>query len=331
MKNKVFFIAEAGINHNGDLKKAITLIDIAIKAGADAVKFQFFKTNELCTVKSKTADYQIKKNIKKKSQFDLLKKFEMSEIDLLKIKKYCKNKINLMITPFDFASLKFLKKKKYPLIKISSGDNDNYLFIEAIAKSRAKIFLSAGMISDKNLKKTLSIFRKYDKKPFILHCVSIYPTSIEQSNLERIQHLKIRYPNYIVGYSDHTQNIETPAFAVIKGAKVIEKHFTFSKKSKGPDHKFSLSFGELKKCISLVRLAEKFELNACLNSIHNKEQKIAQVSKKRILAKKKIKKGERISQEKIKLIRNKNGKYAYEIYKILNSVSKKKYNINDPI
>ena len=112
MKNKVFFIAEAGINHNGDFKKAIILINIAIKAGADAVKFQFFKTNELCTVKSKTADYQIKKNIKKKSQFDLLKKFEMSEIDLLKIKKYCKNKINLMITPFDFASLKFLKKKK---------------------------------------------------------------------------------------------------------------------------------------------------------------------------------------------------------------------------
>ena len=187
------------------------------------------------------------------------------------------------------------------------------------------------MISDKNLKKTLSIFKKYNKKPFILHCVSIYPTSIEQSNLERIRHLKMRYPNYKVGYSDHTQNIETPAFAVLKGAEVIEKHFTFSKKSKGPDHKFSLSFEELKKCISLVRLAEKFELKSDLNSIYKKEEKIAQVSKKRILAKKKIKKGEHISHEKIKLIRNKNGKYAYEIYQILNRVSKKNYNIDDPI
>lgn len=331
MSNKVFFIAEAGINHNGDLNKAKKLVDIAIRAGADAVKFQFFKSKELSTIKSKKADYQKKGKVDKSSQFDLLNKNELSESNLLTLKKYCQGKIHLMVTPFDFQSLNFLKKKNFKYIKISSGDNDNYLFIKKIAETKKNIFLSTGMISNKNLDKTIKIFKSYNIKPKIFHCVSLYPTRLEFSNLSRIKELKNKYPRYEIGYSDHTCELETPSFAVMCGAKLIEKHFTYNKKASGPDHIFSLSPQELKKSIDLVRVAEKCLSRVNKNLLKNFENKIVLVSKKRILAKKNIKKGEKITENNIVLKRNNSGKFASEIFNLLNTKAKKNIKENEEV
>lgn len=331
MKNKVFFIAEAGINHNGKLSNAKKLIDIAIDAKADAVKFQFFKSNEISTINSKKAKYQKEKKKDKSSQYDLLKPLELSDNDLLKIKKYCKGKIKLMVTPFDFESLEFLKRKKFEFIKISSGDNDNFLFIQKVAQTKKKIFLSTGMINNKNLDKTIKIFKSYHISPIILHCVSIYPVKLEFSNLSRIKQLKKKYPEYKIGYSDHTRELETPCFAVIHGAQTIEKHFTFNKNAHGPDHKFSLSPQELKKCIEMVRAAEKSLKVINKNTISKEENKIALVSKKRILAKNNIPKGQKITEKNIILKRNNLGKFASEISLILNTRAVKNIKKNEAI
>ena len=330
-KNKVFFIAEAGINHSGSIVKAKKLVNIAIKAGADAVKFQYYYTSELTSKKNKKAKYQFKSE-KKNSHYKMLSKNEIKFEDIKNLKNYCKKKIKFIVTPFDFQSLTDLKNLKIDIYKIGSGDNDNYLFLREIAKQKKKLILSTGMISNEKLKKSVKEIKKFNKKKLtLLHCVSLYPTKMDQINLNRIKYLKKNFPNCDIGFSDHTFELETPALAVVAGAKVIEKHFTFDQKAKGPDHFFSLDPNQLKKCIELVRKSEK-SISSKKNKLTiAKEKLIAKVAKKRILAREKIKKGDKFTLKNLKFKRSYRGIYASSIFDLINKKSLKNFNIDDEI
>ena len=256
MKNKkVRIIAEAGVNHNGKLNNAFKLIDVASKSGADIVKFQLFKAEELVTKKAKMAKYQIKNlnfNNNKKSQFDMLKKLEINNVKQKKLMDYCKTKkIQFMSTAFDIKSADYLNNIGVKIFKIPSGDITNYLLLKKIASFNKEIFLSTGMASLSEIKQAIIILNKFGtklKKITIMQCNTDYPTEIKDVNLNVLNTFKRLFKTSI-GYSDHTLSLEIPSYAVAMGAKVIEKHFTLNRKMKGPDHKASLTPKELKKMI----------------------------------------------------------------------------------
>ena len=224
--NKTIFIAEAGVNHNGKMSIAKKLIDVAKKANADFVKFQIFKTEDLVTKKSPLAAYQ-KRNIKKNiSQYDMLKKLELTNKQHLVLINYCKKKkINYLASVFDIKSLNFLRNNSTS-IKIPSGEITNYQLLKNIRKKKFfKIFLSTGASNLNEVKKAVNILGK--KNIYLMHANSEYPTkNIEDINLNVINTFKKEFNIDKVGYSDHTIYKEAPIIAVALGAKVIEKHFT---------------------------------------------------------------------------------------------------------
>ena len=256
MREKIIIIAEIGVNHNGSLKLAKKLIDYAVKAKADYVKFQSYVTSKLLIQNSNLASYQ-KKSFKG-TQNDLLKKYELSFQQQIDLFEYCKHKkIGFLSTPFDNESLNFLKNK-VSTIKISSGDLDNIPFLKNIAKTKKKILLSTGMANVKEIRISLNELIKngIDKKKItLLHCHSEYPTSFNNINLNSIIYLREKF-NIRVGFSDHTAGVEASIAAATLGARVIEKHFTISKKMKGPDHSSSIDFKELEFMIRAIRNIE---------------------------------------------------------------------------
>lgn len=282
MKNKILIIAEAGVNHNGSLSLAKKLINIAKKSGADFIKFQIFKSDNVVTNNAPLAKYQIQK--KYRSQKELIRSFELSKDDFIKINQYCKKtKINFLCTPFDYESLNFLiYNLKLKNIKLSSGDINNFPMIYKIGKEKLNLILSSGMsnieeiemalkfylygyffskkkIKTKNIKslKLENYLPLVKKKLSILHCISSYPTPLDDVNINNINTLNFKFKDLDIGFSDHTINIETPLLAIGSGAKIIEKHFTLSKSLKGPDHKASLNPRDLEKMVKLIRLYEK--------------------------------------------------------------------------
>ena len=282
MKNKIIIIAEAGVNHNGSLKLAKKLIDVAKKAGADFIKFQIFKSENVVTNTAPLAEYQVSK--KYKSQKELIRSFELSKNDFFKINQYCKKKkINFLCTPFDNDSLNFLiKDLKLNNIKLSSGDINNFPMIYRIGKEKINLILSTGMSNIIEIEMALKFYlygyffslKKIDinnvkllkldkylplvqKKLSLLHCISSYPTPLDDVNIKNINTLNLKFKDLDIGFSDHTVNIETPLLAIGSGAKMIEKHFTLSKRLKGPDHKASLNPKDLDKMVKLIRLYDK--------------------------------------------------------------------------
>ena len=253
--NKTIFIAEAGVNHNGKVTIAKKLIDVAKKADADYVKFQIFKTDNLATKNSPLAEYQ-KINIgKDTTQYNMLKKLELSNEQHLSLIKYCKKKkIKYLASVFDTESLNFLKKNS-SCIKIPSGEITNYQLLKEIKKKNfSEIFLSTGASNIIEIKKAVNILGK--KNLYLLHANSEYPTkNIQDINLNIIKTFKKIFNMDKVGYSDHTIYREVPIISVALGAKVIEKHFTINKKMKGPDHKASLSPIELIQAVEDVKKA----------------------------------------------------------------------------
>jgi len=258
-----FIIVEAGVNHNGSLEIAKKLIDAAVKAGADVVKFQTFRADRLVTATASRAEYQIVNTGTNESQFEMLNKLELSPEMHRELFSYCQEKnIIFMSTPFDEASVDLLDNLGMEIFKISSGEITNKPLIQHIASKMKPIILSTGMSHLGEVEKTVSwiddIWDKLDKRPqlTILHCVSNYPARIEDVNLNAIRTMEMAF-GLPIGYSDHTMGIEAAIAAVAVGARVIEKHFTLDRDMEGPDHKASLEPKELKDMVRAIRNIEK--------------------------------------------------------------------------
>ncbi len=258
--NRVLIIAEAGVNHNGDMANALKLIDKAVEAGVDIVKFQTFKAENIATNKAVKAEYQLSTTNKSESQFDMLKKLELSENDHDYLIDYCEQKgIQFLSTPFDEQSIVLLKAKGISVGKIPSGEITNLPYLKAMAKAFQKIILSTGMSDMQEIKDALSVLLEAGTKKeniTILHCNTEYPTPMRDVNLKAMNHIG-KELGVAVGYSDHTLGIEVPIAAVALGATIIEKHFTLDRNMEGPDHRASLEPGELKEMVTAIRNIEK--------------------------------------------------------------------------
>jgi len=332
MKKK-FIIAEAGVNHNGDINMAKNLIDVAVEAGADAVKFQTFKAEEVISEIAQMAEYQ-KKNIgKEKSQIDMVKELELSFKDFKELKKYCDYKgITFLSTPFDIESARFLKELGLEIFKIPSGEITNYLLIKEIGNYSKKVILSTGMADLGEIEDALDVLIENGTRReniTILHCNTEYPTPYEDVNLLAMLTIKEAF-KVNVGYSDHTLGIEIPIAAASLGAVVIEKHFTLDKNMPGPDHKASLEPQELKAMITGIRNVEK-ALGNGIKKPSPSELKNKPIARKSIVAKRDIKKGEIFTEENIIVKRPGTGISPMRWYEILGTKAQRDYNADELI
>ena len=326
---KVLIIAEAGVNHNGSLKLAKRLVDAAKKANADYVKFQSFNHKKLTTKNAPKADYQKNNSNKKQTQALMLKSLELSKSKQIKLIKYCKKKrIKFLCTAFDEENLQFLINKGIDYIKIPSGEITNLPFLEFIKKKQKKILLSTGASSVKDISNALKILNKKNRIT-ILQCNSAYPTPYKDINLNSLKFFQKRF-KCNVGFSDHSLSLVTPSGAVALGAKIIEKHFTISRKLKGPDHKSSLEPSELSIMINNVREMEK-ALGKIEKKITKSEKKNRNIIRKSIVAGIDIKKGERFSYKNLAFKRPGYGISPMNVKKILGKKSKKNFKEDDLI
>lgn len=323
-KNRAIVIAEAGVNHNGQINLAKKLIDVAARAGADYVKFQTFDVDNLILKNTKTTIYQ-KENLRKNiSQYSMLKKYQLTDADHKNLIKYSKKKkIKFLSTAFDEKSLNLLKKYNLDYIKIPSGEITNYPFLKKISKYKKKILISTGMATIQEIRQALKALGNKKKNITILHCTSDYPANIDNLNLNFLK--KLKKFGYDVGYSDHSLSIITPSIAIALGCKVIEKHFTLSKNLKGPDHKASLEPQELSKMISFIRDTEKM-LGSINKKITKSEHKTKMLVRKSLVAIKEIKKGEILSIKNITTKRPGIGISPFKINKFLGKKSSKNFN-----
>ena len=298
---KTFIIAEAGVNHNGDVVIAKKLVDAAVEAGADAVKFQTFKAGKIVTAAAAKAIYQAENTGAAETQLEMLKKLELSEEAHKELISYCRDKgIIFLSTPFDHESIAMLDNLGLEIFKIPSGEITNLPYLREVGRLKKKIILSTGMADMEEIEDAINALTKSGVQKddiTVLHCNTEYPTPFQDVNL--LAMLMIRDVFKVkVGYSDHTLGIETPIAAVALGATVIEKHFTIDKKMKGPDHKASLDPLELKAMVHAVRNIEK-ALGNGIKKPSRSEMKNIQVVRKSIVAAKDIKKGETFGEGNI--------------------------------
>ncbi|WP_299153914.1 N-acetylneuraminate synthase [uncultured Christiangramia sp.] len=310
MKEKVLIIAEAGVNHNGSTEQAKKLIDAAADAGVDYVKFQTFKADNLVTKRAKRASYQDKNSGDKDSQYEMLKKLELSHKVHLELMEYCKcRSINFLSTGFDLGSLDFLNEIGINLFKIPSGEITNLPYLKKIASFRKRIVMSTGMATIEEIKSAFKVLNENGANRdqiTILHCNTEYPTPMGDVNLKAMHHIRDEIKTEI-GYSDHTLGIEVPIAAVALGAMVIEKHFTLDRNLPGPDHKASLEPNELKAMVQAIRNIEKAISGSGLKEPSVSETKNKVVARKSIVAAKNIMKGEVFSVDNITVKRPGNG------------------------
>jgi N,N'-diacetyllegionaminate synthase len=326
-KNKVIIIAEAGVNHNGKLSLAKKMIDIAVETKVDYIKFQFFNFKELTTKWSVSAGYQLK-NTKEKKQQNLLQKLSLSFEELKILENYAKRKkIKFMLSIFDFESLKKLKSFKTNYIKIPSGEINNLPFIEKVSNLKKKIILSTGGSSIKEIQNALKILKA--NKVILLHCVTNYPASPKSVNLNSLKFMEKKFKKPI-GLSDHTLGISIPIAATALGARVIEKHFTLSRKMKGPDHKSSLEPKELKDMVNEIRKIE-VSLGKFNKIIQQEEKKNILLVRKSIVAKKIIIKGEKFTKDNLTVKRPGTGLSPSNFKKLIGLKAKKKFKIDELI
>ena len=306
-QKKVFIIAEAGDNHNGDYDTALKLVDKAVEAGADCVKFQTFVTERVISKLAEKADYQKESTGTGESQYDMEKKLELSFEQFRQIKKYCEQKkIMFLSTPFDLESIDFLQEIDIPFWKIPSGEITNLPYLEKIAHTGKDVIMSTGMCTMEEIQKAIDILKKNGAgKITLLHCNTEYPTPYEDVNLRAMKTMAETF-GVEVGYSDHTKGIEVPIAAAAMGAVVIEKHFTLDKNMPGPDHKASLEPYELKQMVQSIRNIEK-ALGSSEKKPSASEIKNIDIARKSIVAKKTIKKGEELTEDNLDIKRPGNG------------------------
>ena len=302
----VYIIAEAGVNHNGDINLAYQLVDAAKAAGVDCIKFQTFKSENLVSHTAQKAEYQ-KAATGDSSQQDMLKQLELSFGEFVSLKEYCDRKgIFFLSTPFDFESIEFLNSIEMPFWKIPSGEVTNYPYLVALAKTEKPVVMSTGMCEMQEIEDAIAVLRENGASDIkLLHCNTEYPTPYEDVNLKAMKTLRDAF-GVEVGYSDHTKGIEVPIAAVAMGAAVIEKHFTLDRNMEGPDHKASLEPQELKQMVDSIR-----HIEAALGSGDKKpspsEKKNMAVARKSIVAAARIKAGDILTEENITVKRPGNG------------------------
>jgi len=281
----VFIIAEAGVNHNGSIALAKQLIDVAAKAGADAVKFQTFIAEEVVSTDAPKAEYQKQTTDASESQLDMIKKLELSKEDHLELMDYAKHKnIMFLSTPFDERSADLLVELGVPLIKMSSGEITNHPFLKHIAKKDMPIILSTGMSTLEEVAEAVSVINEAGCKDLtLLHCTSNYPARVDDCNLLAMKTMADAF-DIPVGYSDHTPGIYVPLAATAMGACVIEKHFTLDKNLPGPDHRASLEPVELEEMVRGIRLVEKARGSSVKAPVES-ELEVRDVARRSIVAK----------------------------------------------
>lgn len=308
--SKVLIIAEAGVNHNGSSQIAKQLVDKAVEAGVDIIKFQTFKSEKLVSKEARQAEYQ-QRNIGKRdeSQLAMLKKLELSVEAHHELMDYCKERnIRFWSTAFDMESIDFLHSLNMGLWKIPSGEITNYPYLKKIASFHEPIILSTGMCELSDIEAALNVLidEGVNKEQItVLHCNTEYPTPYQDVNLKAMLEISENF-GVKIGYSDHTQGIEVPIAAVALGASVIEKHFTLDKTMEGPDHKASLAPEELKAMVSAIRHIEQ-ALGTGHKTISESERKNIEIARKSIVAACYIKEGEVLTEKNLTVKRPGNG------------------------
>ena len=305
--DKVIIIAEAGVNHNGNIELAKKLIDVAVNAGVDYVKFQTFKADKLVSRDAKKASYQTKNiNDGDNSQYNMLKKLELSHRNHLELMNYCDSKkIKFFSTAFDVEGVQYLNDLGLDFFKIPSGEITNYPYLKAIALLGKPVIMSTGMCTDLDIKNAFEVLIKFGlsrDKISILHCNTEYPTPMKDVNLLAMLTIQKQF-DVKVGYSDHTLGTEVPIAAVALGAKIIEKHFTLDRTLPGPDHVASLEPNELKAMVLAIRNIEKAISGNGIKLPSKSESKNIAIARKSIHLNKNLHKGDTITEDDIVTLR----------------------------
>lgn len=330
-EKKCLIIAEAGVNHNGRLDLALKLCAAAKESGADIVKFQTWKTENLLTQTVKQAEYQTINTGNEESQFDMLKKLELSYDDFVEIKKYC-DKIGILFasTADESESLDFLVELGIPFIKVGSGDIGNVSFLRYMGSKGLPIILSTGMSTLNDVEISINALKEGGATDItVLHCTTNYPCPYEDVNLKAMDTLRDVF-QVPVGYSDHTIGSEVAVSAVALGATIIEKHFTLDCKMEGPDHAASTNPEEFAKLVESIRIVEK-SLGSGVKEPTDAEKQISKVVTKRIVAKRDIRQGEEFSEDNICVKRHDVGTLAREWDAVVGKVAVKDYRVDEGI
>jgi len=348
-KTPVYIIAEAGVNHNGNDDLAFKLVDVAVEAGADAVKFQTFKADRVVTKKAVKANYQKQTTDSTESQFDMLKKLELSHEMHHKLVAYCNNKgIEFLSTAFDEESLNFLVEDLgLKTLKIPSGEITNGPLLLAYARTRCDLILSTGMATLGEIEDALSVLafglsndttssispsraafqtvfcsnegqKKLKEKVIILHCTTEYPTPLDEINLNALSTIHNAF-RVKTGYSDHSKGISVSIAAVALGAVIIEKHFTLDKTLPGPDHQASLDPGELKDMVIAIRGIER-AMGDGVKRVMPSELKNKTIARRSMIVNESIKKGEILTKENISIVRPGGGRSPMEYWDTIDKI-----------
>lgn len=328
---KVFIIAEAGVNHNGDMKIAKQLIDAASESGADAVKFQTFQAEKLVCKTAQKAQYQLETTDTSETQYDMLKKLQLTQQMHTELMEYCDKKdIMFLSTPFDIESIRLLAGLGLQIFKIPSGEITNLPYLREIARQEKKVILSTGMSDMAEVKAAVRVLDENGAKDItLLHCNTQYPTPASDVNL--LAMLKMHEETGLpVGYSDHTQGIEIPIAAAALGAEVIEKHFTLDKNMEGPDHKASLEPHELKQMVVGIRKIE-LALGTGIKQVSASEKSNVNIVRKSIVAAADIHKGEKFTEENLTTKRPGNGISPMQWDEIIGTMADRDYKKDDMI
>lgn len=321
--NPCYIIAEAGVNHNGDIALAKRLIDVAWDAGADAVKFQTFIAEEVISKNTQKADYQKISTSSEESQLAMVKKMELSFSEFRELKTYCDNKgITFLSTPFDHQSIDFLETLDIPAFKIPSGEITNFPYLEQIGKKKRPVILSTGMSTLDEIRQAVTVLRQNEASDIVLlHCTTEYPAPVDSINLRAMRtiHEAFHLP---VGYSDHSEGITIALAAAAMGACIIEKHFTLDKSLPGPDHKASLDPDEMKNLVKGIRDIEAAFGTGIKEPTPTEEKNIVAI-RKSIVARKDISCNQVIDMESVTAKRPGTGISPAQMSKVIGSRAKR--------
>ena len=329
----VFIIAEAGVNHNGSLELAKKLIDVAVEAGVDAIKFQTFKTENLVSKNAKKAEYQKETTDAKESQFEMIKKLELDIDTHHELIRYCNSKnIMFLSTPFDLDSIDLLDRLELPIFKIPSGEITNLAYLRKIGALNKQVILSTGMADIGEIEDALDVLIEAGTPKdniTVLHANTMYPTPMEDVNLRAMVTIGNTF-DVAFGYSDHTLGIEVDIASVAMGATVIEKHFTLDKSMEGPDHKASLEPDELKSMVKAIRNIE-IALGSSVKKPSRSEIPNIEIARKSIVASCNIKKGDIFTEENLAVKRPGGGISPMRWDEIIGTVAAKAYEVDELI
>ena len=327
----VYIIAEAGVNHNGSLENAKKLVLAAKNAGVDAVKFQTFNTDNLVTKNAVKADYQVNNTGNNDSQYEMLKKLELSQQDYRELKQLCDElDIEFMSTPFDIESIEQLEQLNVNRFKLPSGEITNYPYLVRLAKTHKPVIMSSGMATVEDIESTIRVLKGNGLEDLsLLHCTTEYPAPFEEVNLKAMEYLKNKF-GLKIGYSDHTKGIEVPIAAVAMGAEIIEKHFTLDKNMEGPDHKASLEPDELLMMVKAIRNVE-LAIGDGVKRPSKSEVKNKAIARKSIVAQKRILKGEAFTENNLTTKRPGTGISPMLWNEVIGQVAKKTFEVDELI